>query len=130
MRQFSRFLLVGFFNTFLGYAVIFSCMYLTELSPEFSNILGYSIGLLVSYLLNKHYTFRSSLNWHRELIRFLLVFCIAYAANFAILIALIRLMGVHEAIGQICAGVVYVVVSYLLNKIYVFRKSEFGLGKY
>lgn len=126
MKQFSRFLLVGFANTALGYAVIFSCMYLGGLMPELSNVIGYLVGLMVSYFLNRNFTFRSSQQRSTEFVRFFIVFLTAYTANITALVVLVRSLMVHAALSQVIAGVIYIGTSYLLNKHYVFRTSEVG----
>ena len=124
MNQFSRFLSVGVANTALGYAVIFGCMYLAGLSPELSNAAGYAVGLLVSYFLNRHFTFRSAQRRSTEFVRFGIVFLVAYTANLAVLIVLVRTLEVHGGLSQLIAGVIYIGTAYLLNKHYVFRSSE------
>lgn len=126
MNQLSRFLLVGVANTALGYAVIFGCMYLAGLSPELSNAAGYTVGLLASYFLNRHFTFRSAQRRSTEFARFALVFLTAYTANLAVLIVLVRALAVHAGLSQVIAGVIYIGTAYLLNKHYVFRSSEAG----
>lgn len=124
MRQFARFLTVGVFNTVLGYCIIFACMYLAGLSAEVSNVIGYGVGLVISYLLNRSYTFRSKQARTGEIARFVLVFAIAYGANLLALLVLIRQFGVHAGLSQLLAGGVYVVASYAMNKLYVFRDSH------
>jgi len=124
MKQFSRFIMVGVFNTLFGYCVIFACMYLARMSPEASNMTGYTIGLIVSYILNRNFTFNSKQSRTTEIIRFLAVFVVAYSSNFAILVILIHKVGLHEGMSQIFAGVVYVVTSYLMNKYYVFKPAD------
>lgn len=124
MNQFSRFLLAGVANTALGYAIIFGCMYLAGMSPELSNAAGYTVGLLVSYFLNRHFTFRSAQRRSTEFVRFALVFVTAYTANLVALIFLVRALAVHAGLSQVIAGVIYIVTAYLLNKHYVFRPTE------
>ncbi len=123
MNQFSIFILVGVVNTALGYSVIFGCLYLAGMSPEFSNIIGYLIGLVASYFLHRNYTFRSKRQRKTEFFNFMVVFLIAYIANLATLIILVRALEAHAGLSQIIAGAVYVATSYLLNKNYVFRYS-------
>ena len=123
MNQFLRFLLVGFANTALGYAVIFGAMYLGGLTPELSNAVGYLVGLLVSYFLNRRFTFRSAQRRSTEFVRFVLVFLAAYTANLMVLILLIRGLGIHAALSQVIAGVVYIGTVYFLNKHYVFHTT-------
>ena len=121
MRQFSRYLVVGVLNTLWGYFVIFAFMYGLRWSPEASNIMGYAIGLVTSYALNRRFTFRSADTTAPEFARFLATFFVAFAANFATLALLVRVLEVHAGLSQILAGVVYVGTSYLLNRHFVFR---------
>ena len=123
INQLSRYLLVGVFNTLLGYGVIFTCMYLVGLSPETSNIIGYAVGLVCSFILNRYYTFQSLQKKRCEIIRFLAVFGFAYAANFAVLVLLIHEIGINEGVSQVLAGIVYVLASYFMNKLYVFKAA-------
>ena len=124
MRQFSRFLLVGFANTALGYAVIFGCMYLGGLTPELSNAVGYLVGLVMSYFLNRHFTFRSARRRSTEFLRFVIVFLTAYTTNLLVLIVLVHGLEIHAALSQIVAGVAYIGTAYLLSKRYVFHSTE------
>jgi putative flippase GtrA len=124
MSQFPRFLLVGVANTALGYAVIFGCMYVGGFSPELSNIAGYAVGFLVSYFLNRHFTFRSAQRRSTEFVRFGIVFLVAYTANLSALILLVRTLEIHAGLSQLIAGVIYIGTAYMLNKHYVFRSSE------
>lgn len=118
--QFSRFLTVGVFNTLLGYAVIFVAMYGFGISPEMSNVLGFSVGLVSSFLLSRKFTFRSEGKANAELIRFLIVFLFAYLLNLAILHLLVRYLDAHAGWSQIIAGAAYTICAYWLNARWVF----------
>ncbi|RYF28397.1 MAG: GtrA family protein [Comamonadaceae bacterium] len=120
MKQLLRFAMVGVLNTALGYAVIFGCMYLLGIGAVVSNVLGYAVGLVVSYSLNRSFTFRSSGARRAEMIRFVAIFLLAYLANLGVLVLLIRRVGWHEGVAQVIAGVVYFGLSFVLNKYYVF----------
>lgn len=124
MRQLLRFAAVGVVNTGLGYAVIFACMYLAGLGAVVSNVIGYAVGLIVSYLLNRSFTFRSAAPPRAEILRFVAIFLLAYLANLAALVGLIRHAGMHEGVAQVVAGVVYFVLSFVLNKYYVFADPQ------
>jgi putative flippase GtrA len=124
MKQFFRYLTVGVFNTMLGYCVIFACMYLAKMSPEISNVAGYAVGLVASYVLNRKFTFNSRQNRYSEIVRFLAVFVVAYALNFMVLIILIHWISLHEGASQLLAGLGYVIASFIMNKFYVFRTSH------
>lgn len=126
LPQFIRYLLVGVTNTAIGYGLIFGFMYLAGLSPEASNAAGYGISLMVSYLLNRHYTFNSRGAQRGEVMRFLAAFAVAYALNFVTLVLLVRVAGAHEGVSQIVSGAIYVIASYFMNKFFVFRAQRAG----
>lgn len=127
MKQFGRFLVVGVCNTVIGYGIIFGLMYGVNLTPEISNAVGYSICLIISYILNRKFTFKSKQTWRSELSKFLTVFIIAYAVNLVVLVALIRGINLNSGISQIIAGAAYVMSSYFLNKLFCFQEP---LGKF
>lgn len=127
--EFSRFLVVGIGNTAIGYAVIFAAMYLVGLSPELSNILGYALCLMLSFVLMRNYTFRSKGNYRGELLRFLFVFAVAYVLNLGALAYMVRVAHMHDGVSQIVAGAVYVATSFLMNKYLVFGGVPKGYGR-
>jgi putative flippase GtrA len=124
MKQLIRFLIVGTINTLVGYGTIFACMYLAKMSPEVSNIAGYLVGLIVSYSLHKNYTYESKGRCHSEKLRFLAAVAVAYAANFIVLVILIHQIEMHAGMSQILAGIMYVTVSFIMNKYYVFKVAN------
>jgi len=99
-------------------------MYVAEMSPWASNVIGYSVGLIVSYLLNKSFTFKSASTRRGEFVKFLAVFAFAYGLNFLTLLLLIHGLEVYEGLSQVLAGAVYVTASYLMNKCFVFKTTR------
>ena len=62
---FLKFMLVGVVNTIVGSAVMFFCFNVLAWSYWVSSALNYMVGSIVSYLLNKRYTFQQKGNdWH------------------------------------------------------------------
>lgn len=51
----------------------------------------------------------------------MLVFLIAYATNFLVLLVLIHKLNLNEGLSQVLAGIVYVATSFIMNKYYVFK---------
>ena len=127
-RQLFSYAAVGVVNTCVGYSIIFSSMYLLGLGPVVSNLLGYAIGVLVSYFLNRIFTFRSAAPSKREFIRFVSILLLAYVANLAVLVLLLDHSAIHKGLAQVLAGIVYFAAAFLLSKYYVFaaasRRSE------
>jgi len=119
-----RFASVGVLNTLLGYAVIFLCMYVFGLGAVASNVIGYAVGLVMSFLLNRAFTFRSKAAVVPEAVRFVMIFLVAYLANLGVLVLLTRHLGIHAGLSQVVAGVAYFLFSFVLSKYYVFGSSR------
>ena len=119
-----RFATVGVVNTLVGYAVIFLCMYGLGLNPVISNIIGYGVGLITSFTLNRSYTFRSTAAVGPQVVRFLVFFAFAYLVNLGVLIGMTQYLGIGGGISQIVAGAAYSIVFFLLSHYFVFADDE------
>jgi putative flippase GtrA len=75
---FIKFLLVGLVNTFVGLMVIYFFLHVIHLSYWLATITGNSIGACVSFVLNRHFTFRSERSMWSSLIRFIFVVLTCY----------------------------------------------------
>ena len=118
--QLGRFGLAGIANTLLGYGVILAGLF-AGLGDYMANALGYTVGLLVSFLLNRRYTFglRGSVE-RAEVMRFLLAVGIAYGGNLVVLAVGREVLGPDHAIVHLPAIATYTVVFYLLSARFVF----------
>ncbi len=123
-KQFLHYVLIGIFNTLWGYALIFFLMYVVHLSPVVSNASTYSLGLFVTYFLNRKITFKSKNKINEEFLRFIIVYIIAYSANLLMLLLCIDVLQIHEALSQIIASGVYVVTSFVALKLFVYATKN------
>ena len=118
IAQFVRFLLVGILNTVISLGVIFMAMSL-GVSVILSNLLGYAIGLINSFLWNKFYVFRINGNrqfrW-RELRWFVVSFVVSYTLQLCVMLVMTRLAGIDSYLSQLLAMGVYTVVNFILNR--------------
>ena len=121
-KTFYKYLIVGVINTIVGYGVIFSLMYLGT-SPEISNVIGYAVGICVSYVLNKTYTFKSKAHPKKEFPKFVASLLLAYGLNFLTLVICIRVIHINAYVSQIISGAVYTVSGFLFTKYFAFREG-------
>ncbi|WP_409212534.1 GtrA family protein [Desulfurella amilsii] len=125
IRVFLKYLLVGIINTIVGYGIIFSLMFIGT-SPEISNIIGYAIGIIVSYALNKIYTFKSKAHPKKEFPKFVLSLLTSYGLNFLTLILCIHIFKINPYISQIISGAVYTLSGFVFLKYFAFRNQLEG----
>lgn len=117
-----RFGLVGVLNTVAALGIIFLLM-ACGVGVYTANVIGFCVGLTISFLLNRSWTFRGSGPLHaRQIGTFILAVAIAYAANIASVFAWIE-SGLDPYIATILGMPVYTVLFYLLSKFVVFPTS-------
>ena len=129
-RQFAavesivKFLLVGVVNTLVGLGVIWITKEMLGASDTAGNLTGYTVGVTVSFLLNKQWTFRFRGDRGASLPRFLAVFVISYSANLATVLSLVRLTSLDSFLCQAAGTVPYSALFYLGCRWYAFPGSR------
>lgn len=125
IAEMARYGLVGLANTAVGLSAIYVAMHVLGWHYAAANVLGYGLGLAVSFLLNRRFTFRSP---HavavREPLFFLLVFGAAYAIQVGALVLCVETLHVNRSVAQALAMAVYTAVGYAGNKFITFRARK------
>ncbi|WEF35659.1 GtrA family protein [Pseudoduganella chitinolytica] len=119
----GKFLTVGVLNTAITIAVIFAAKTWLRLEDVAANACGYVIGMLCSFLLNKHWTFSHKGQTLQAFCRFLAVCGVAYLANLAALKGFLNL-GLNPYLCHILAMPFYTVVFFIGSKAVVFVKYK------
>ena len=126
-KTFFKFIIVGIINTIVGAGVMFSLYNLFHCSYWFSSIMNYVIGSIVSYFLNKYYTFESSKITRKEIIYFSLniavCFLIAYGAAKPLALYLLSdySKAVQENTAMFIGMVIFTGLNYLSQRFIVFK---------
>jgi putative flippase GtrA len=118
-----RFILVGGINTLFGLIIIFTCKWIFGLDDVFSNLIGYSAGIVLSFTLNQRWTFRFTGTLLPALARFLFVFLISYLANLATVLIFIKI-GVDSYLAQLMGVVPYTMLGYFGSRFFAFRDIQ------
>ncbi|MEM6488245.1 MAG: GtrA family protein [Pseudomonadota bacterium] len=133
VRQAVRFGAVGLVNTAIGLGLIWLAMWLGV--PALSaNAIGFSVGVLVSFVLNRAWTFRDGAAGAlrppaRETApRFLAVFAIAWTLNIAVVWLALRETTISPYYVQLFGMVAYSTVCFLLCRIWVFAGTAAAPG--
>ena len=119
-----RFLLVGVVNTLVGLGIIYSAMYFLRLDIASANAMGYLIGILVSFSLNKTWTFGSSDRIVSSFVRYLLVLAIAYVANLATVLFVHSRFFLDPYLAQAMGIIPYTAIGYLGSRYFAFREQR------
>jgi putative flippase GtrA len=95
LHEARRFLSVAVVNTAVGLSVIYAAKWFLRLGDFAANVLGYSVGLLLSFALNSRWTFAYRGPHLPALAKFSLVTFVAYGMNLVTVLVAIRFFGLN-----------------------------------
>lgn len=87
--KFWKFILVGIVNTLVGNGLQFLFYNLFGWNVWISSVLGYIIGSVVSYFLNKYFTFKNREKGWKPIVRFVLNIAVCYTLAYVIAVPLV-----------------------------------------
>ena len=123
LRAPLKFAAVGVANTFVGLSTIYLSKWLLGFGDVIANTCGYSIGLGLSFILNRGWTFRHSGPMLPALARFLAVFILAYLTNLATVMVTINWLGVNSYLAQASGILPYTVIFFFGSRHFAFRPA-------
>ncbi len=131
-KTFWKFILVGAANTLLGTAVMFLCYNLLHLGYWFSSAANYVVGSILSYFLNKYFTFQSREKGVRVVARFVINITLCYLLAYGVAkpLAARVLSGAGKSVqenGAMLVGMcLFVGLNYLGQRFFAFRSGDEG----
>ena len=123
-----KFILVGIVNTIVGTGVMFFLYNFCSVNYWIASASNYIVGSIVSYFLNKYFTFKNTERSTRQIVKFIInipvCYFIAYGVARPVVVTL--LPGAREKAGGNIAMLVgmslFVILNYFGQRFYVFRK--------
>ena len=129
-RSMLRFIAVGIVNTLVGSAIMFGLYNLAHCSYWFSSAVNYCLVSILSFFLNKYYTFRQRTRSPKQALRFALNIAVCYGLGFGLAkpAMLWLLSGMSESVRDNLAMLVGMVLftgfNYLGQRFFAFRSEE------
>lgn len=128
-----KFLLVGVFNTIVGTGTMFLMYNLFHFNYWLSSASNYVVGSIVSYVLNKHFTFKSKKKTTKSILLFIVNISVCYLVAYGIAKPLsIKIMGafddkIKDNVAMLVGMCLFVILNYIGQRFIVFRNTEEGL---
>lgn len=125
-----KFLIVGVINTMVGTGVMFVFYNVFSLSYWISSASNYVVGSIVSYFLNKYFTFQSKEKSWKQISKFVLNITVCYLLAYGMAKPLVSfvLSGFDEKIqgnvSMLFGMGFFVVLNYFGQRLFVFKKSQ------
>ena len=129
-KIFMKFVMVGIINTLVGTTIMFVFYNVFHLNYWISSASNYIIGSLVSYLLNKNFTFRFREKGYYSLLRFIINILTCYLLAYGIAKPIMhRILSdfnktIQENISMLLGMCLFVVFNYLGQRFFAFRKKN------
>ena len=125
--SFFRFIIVGVINTIVGTSIMFIAYNVFELSYWASSFLNYFVGSIVSFFLNKYYTFKKKEKSLKEVVLFiinigvcyLLAYYVAQKAVAFVLSAQSNVM--IDNVAMLVGMCLFVLLNYIGQRLIVFK---------
>lgn len=129
-KQFLKFCLVGAANTIVGTAVMYGLRFGFDCGYWFSSAMNYVVGSILSYFLNKYFTFNSRGQSWQEIARFVLniAFCyfVAYGLAKPLVTAVLGNAGedLRDAVAMLAGMVIFTGLNYLGQRFFAFKRTN------
>ena len=129
-KIFMKFVMVGIINTLVGTTIMFVFYNVFHLNYWISSASNYIIGSLVSYLLNKNFTFRFKEKGYYSLLRFIINILTCYLLAYGIAKPIMHWIlsdfnkTIQENLSMLLGMCLFVVFNYLGQRFFAFRKKN------
>lgn len=126
----GRFVLVGIVNTLVGSAIMFGLFNFAGCSYWFSSAANYTLTSILSFFLNKHFTFKNKEKSVAQVIKFALNIAVCYILAYSVAKPLVYslLAGASDFVrdnGALLTGmVIFTGLNYLSQRFIIFGKSK------
>lgn len=120
-----KFCLVGFSNALVTAVVVYIMMHLFSYDYKISNICGYILSVINSFVWNKLWVFKARrTNVWKEIFWFGFAFLVAYLSQFVFLLLLVEYLGVNEYWAQFAGLFIYGAINFVMNRRLTFLGKE------
>ncbi len=125
-----KFLLVGIINTLVGNGVMFLLYNLCGVGYTVSTVANYVVGSIVSYFLNKYYTFKQTKKSLKEVLKFILTIAICYLVAYGLAkpaaywIFSGFSVSIKDNLAMLAGSGMFIVLNYFGQRFFAFKTED------
>lgn len=126
----TRFVLVGVVNTLFGMAIMFVLYNVFGVSYWWSSAANYFFGSILSFILNKQFTFKHKGHLVGSAFRFIICIIVCYVAAYGVAKPLMTHLlkdspvTVQENVAMLVGAVLFTALNYLGQRFFAFREKK------
>ncbi|MCQ5202641.1 GtrA family protein [Mordavella massiliensis] len=127
--RFLKFMVVGVVNTVVGTAVMFVMYNVFHQSYWISSASNYVVGSILSYFLNKYFTFESKKKSLSQVLKFVLNISLCYLVAYGIAKPTVTWMlqgqqgALRDNLAMVVGMVLFTLLNYIGQRAYVFKTN-------
>lgn len=128
-----KFLLVGILNTLVGNGLMFVLYHATPMGYWASSALSYLLASIMSYFLNRYFTFKFQGKGIRPAVRFAINIAVCYVLAYGLARPLATMLlngqseNVRDTVAMLVGMVLFTGLNYLGQRMFAFRERDLGL---
>jgi len=119
--RFIKYCITGLFNTTISYLVFFLLIKYLYVHYIISNLTAYAVGIIVSFIINSTWVFKSAEKKFIALPKFVIVNIINIVISTSIIIVFIENYNLNPLVIQPIAIIITLFLGFFLNKKWVFK---------
>lgn len=129
-RTVIKFLLVGLLNTLFGTAIMFSLYNLAGCSYWLSSAANYILGSILSFFLNKYFTFQNRERSVGQVLRFIINISACYLIAYGVAKPAVRMLlssqsiSIQENAAMLVGMVLFTALNYFGQRFFAFRSTK------
>ena len=129
-KKFLKFCLVGAANTLVGAGVMFLLYNVAYCSYTFSSAMNYVVGSILSYFLNKYFTFQNKERSWWQVVKFVITVAVCWVLAYAIAKPLVlqvlsgQSVKIQENVAMLAGMCIYTGLNYFGQRFFAFKKGD------
>lgn len=125
IKQFVKFCLVGFLNTFVDFGVYLFFSRIVGLYFLYANIFAVFVAMTSSFILNKYWTFQNhGQSIKMQYLKFFLVNIVYFFLNNSIIYILVNQLRVFDLLAKIIAIGIGLIWNFFANRYWTFKVAD------
>ncbi|HAN43842.1 MAG TPA: hypothetical protein DCP97_00480 [Ruminococcaceae bacterium] len=124
-KKMIKFGITGVSNTVVDFC-IFTLLYKLLLVDKYTaQVIGYSAGILNSYIINRSWTFKSSQSFlSLQLVKFVAVNLCMLGLSLALIWFFADMLGLSAMVAKLLATAIIMLVNFIVSKLWVFAEKR------
>jgi putative flippase GtrA len=125
LQKIARYIISGSTAALVNVGILFVLVDFVHIHYLSASIVSYLLALVVSFSLQKFWTFRESASGavHTQFALYTVITLVNLGINTALMYAFVSVLGIWYLLAQIISGLLIAVMSYFVYQRFVFRKS-------